>query len=449
MTSISIHKEIVPINAIILHDDSCKPTGYANETALFGKYVKATPTAGTNPGCAIGCTTHTHNASGAHTHTGNAPCHTHTGLADGGISTFTTLGGGGSTIGNHSHTFVSDGKAPTVTANSQGDFTHAALTNEMDHKTQFFLKHNESSIGLRRKNLGQNSIFMWGKSSGLPSRFSIDCNLNNKHIKGVPASCSTPNADLGSNCHTHNAHACHTHTMTLPAHCHDFTGTTSTQGTPANFSSSTIILMTQTSHNHAGGTINLDNSSAACALSSEGSIATSHPCQSNEAEFKTINFIKQTSIGLRMHGIIPGGMVFWNTVVACLPSNFQVGDGTNGTTTMLSKYPKGTTGSPGTTGGCNTHTHATGGGCHLHSGSGIAHTHPTSGSSGSGGGAGPAKSSVGANAFATSHTHTSTTASGSTSPSSSLLDNTDTHTHDSQNNRPPSILVSIIERLTA
>ena len=71
MTSISISKDRVPSNVIIIQTDSKKPIGYSDDTNFYDKYIKGTPNAGANPGNSTGGTNHQHATIGDHTHTGN------------------------------------------------------------------------------------------------------------------------------------------------------------------------------------------------------------------------------------------------------------------------------------------------------------------------------------------------------------------------------------------
>jgi hypothetical protein len=451
MPSISIRKEIVPLGAVVIHSDSCKPVGYTNETSLFSKFVKGTPTAGTAPGGTEGSSTHTHCAAGDHTHGTTSLSHTHTKTSD-------TMNNGG--VGNalsvtllshylHDHLVTSSATAPTATVTTDSNHTHDAQNNLPVNKTQFFLNHSETSVNLRRKALGQSSIFMWGQSlANLPSRYAKEDNFDSQHIQGVANACSTPNVSGGVNTHAHDVHAPHDHNVTIPTHSHGVGSVADDSTTDRCYSNySPAQQGANRFHIHGAGTANFDNNSKSA--DSATSTSPSHDCLNQEPAYKTIYFVSQQSIGLRDGGIPPGGIVLWTDAVGCnLPYCWQVGDGTNGTTNMLSKYPKGEAGcSPGTTGGSDTHTHASGGGSHTHASVNLSHTHCTSGEIQNS--TINAPTNTGSDPVPTSgHDHNLTGASSSNDPGASLTSTSDAHTHGSKNNQPPTVLVAMIERLT-
>jgi hypothetical protein len=454
MPSISIRKEIVPLGAILIHSDSSKPVGYSNETSLYSRFIKGTPTAGTTPGGTEGSDTHTHCAAGSHNHTTGGTSHTHTktsGIFNAGPNMHAnSCGQTCAARFSHVHVMTSGSSAPTPTVESVGSHTHDAQNHHPVHKTQFFLNHSETSVNLRRKALGQHSIFMWGKSlSCLPTRYAKEDNFDSQYLKGVAGSCSTPNVSGGSNTHTHDAHSSHVHCVSLPAHNH-----TTVSPIPRDPSCLDTGLFTNpcgtggyttVAHPHPVGTASFDCSSAT-AVCSPSACSAAHDSPNHEPTYKSIYYVKQQSIGLRDGGVPPGGIVLWVDAVGCnLPACWQVGDGNNGTTNMLSKYPKGEAGcSPGTTGGSDTHTHASGGGSHTHGATSVAHTHPTSGCTGPGGGG---TVSGGSSFPADGHTHPYSGSSSTSGPSPTLTSATDAHTHGSKNSQPPTTLVAMIERL--
>lgn len=456
MVSISIRKDIVPLNSIIIQTDSKKPLGWSDETSLYGKYVKATANAAANPGGANGNANHQHATSGNHNHTGNTGnAHTHSvnltnPLLTGNPSNYSTGGNIGQPYISHTHTSGSNnpGDLGAVTATSDGGHQHAAETNDIAHKTEFFLKHSETTIGLRRRAIGQNSLFMWAKSAAnLPARYVKDTGLNDTHVKGVATANSTPGVAGGSHNHTHDAHAAHSHTVTLPSHTHSCNTSSNAPSAQENLTYTGTINVGP-NHAHTPGA--LAASTAANIVSNTGTVAT-HPSQSKEVAWQSIHYVKQTSVGMREGGLPVGSIVLWLDAVANIPTGWQVADGNNGTSTFLDKYPRGESGNTnaGATGGANTHTHAAGGGTHLHNAGNMSHNHSAtnSGSAAYQFNNYNAKTgnTFGGSLVNTSHTHTLSIASANAN--GNLQNDTDVHTHDSQNHEPPGVSVAFIERL--
>ena len=135
MTSISLRGNDVPAKVILLRDDSSTPAGYTSITSYNGKYLRQVPTAATNPGSAVGATTHTHASAGSHGHTPDSGAHTHGGSTGGPSITGPrgTTAGPDSTAANsdHTHSFTSGSESPTVTiGGGVGAHTHAVKNND-------------------------------------------------------------------------------------------------------------------------------------------------------------------------------------------------------------------------------------------------------------------------------------------------------------------------------
>ncbi len=452
-----MRSEIVPLNAIIIQSNIHKPTGWSNESSLFGQYIRSTALASTEPGGSQGALQHTHDSDGGHVHT-TTSTHLHSATTSGEDhppSSVTSEPGGGPpnhTSDNHTHVWTSDSNASlSDTVTNTGAHTHDAQINDPAHKTQFLLKHTETSINLRRKSLGQDSIFMWGQvTANLPGAYAPDTNFDDVHIKGVANAGSTPNESAGNNTHSHDTSPNHTHGITMPTHSHTYSGVGGT-ATPIRNAEAGGTLVSEYLHTHNVNTIALDtNAGTIGPLTSPNQSAThTHDTVNIEPPHKLITFVKNTTIKLRQGGIIPGGIVMWLDATADIPSRFQVSDGTNGTSNYLDKYPKGIepAGAPGATAGSINHTHAATS-SHTHAAtSGFGHTHEPSGVSSTENeqiSVGTAQQSQGTNP---AHTHNPVDASTSEGPSPTL-DSADTHTHGSKGNRPPTIVVSFIERLT-
>jgi hypothetical protein len=454
MTSISIRKDIVPLNAIFIQPNAVKPIGYTDETSLYGEYIKGTPNAAANPGNPTGSANHQHSAGqGDHTHTGNtAASHSHTvnfNPSTSNISPYTGGSNGGANL-NHTHNATSANSTDdgVVTATTDGTHQHNSDPNQMAHKTEFFVKHSETTIGLRRRVLSQNTLFMWGQnaSTTLPARYSKSSTLDDKHVKGVATANSTPEESLGNHNHTHNAHANHTHTMTMNAHTHGSAASSQVGGARENLTYNPTIPQNGY-HWHNTGTV---PASTAVNATSETKAFATHPSQTMEVAWKSIHYVQHTVVGLREYGLPIGSIAFWLDNVTTIPTGWQVCDGTNGTSNYLDKYPRGENSNTnaGATGGSNTHTHATGGGTHLHGSQNFSHAHTISNLANaswqynnSGAKSGNTYGSI----LYSSHSHPMSVANSNSA--GSLQNTTDTHTHDSQNHEPVGVLVSFIERL--
>jgi hypothetical protein len=447
---------MVPLNAIVVHKDNVVPDGWSKDSDLYGKFIRGTPTSATEPGTSEGADNHTHASAGGHNnHTMSSTTHNHTATianSSGSQQIIDIRSSQVATNINHGHVFTSDNTSPTATEETAGAHTHDQKSNDPVHKTQFFMKHSESSIGLRRRNLGQTSIIMWGlATSALPSRYSKDNNFDDQHIKGVASGGSTPNVSGGTNTHQHDAGPTHDHDITLPIHSHTNTSASGNANVSLNRNRTGTSIISQ-AHNHSVGTIATSNNASATVVASGTGSHGQHNSLNHEPTYKTVYFINSSSIGINERGIPPGGMVIWNSAVADIPTGYQVGDGTNGTFDMRNKYPKGEdASSPGTTGGANTHEHDAAA-SHGHSSVDLSHIHPMTGTSSSKStpthslgtqGGFPASSTLIGN-----HNHgTSSTNSDSGGPTVTLTTETDSHTHGSLNSQPSTVVVSIIERL--
>jgi hypothetical protein len=451
MPSISLRKERIPKNLVVIHKDTSVPVGYDPECTLYDKFLRGTPTAGTCPGGTEGADTHTHCAAGSHNHTTSSTTHSHTRTSGTFVNGNIAANQGGSSCqydSGHTHLVTSTCVSPTLTVCNAGSHTHDTINNDPVNKTQFFLKHNETSLNLRRRALGHNSIFMWARSlSSLPSRFSKDSNFDCNYIKGVPNGCGTPNTAGGANTHQHDAHTNHAHNVSLPAHCHTVGTVGNSGGFADDYFFAPSVQVANFIHTHNAGTASFTNNTVLNTCSPTASTS-AHNSLNHEPENKTTYFISQPSISLRYHGLVPGGMAIWVDNICPLPTCYQVADGTNCTIDFRNKYVKGEGGcSPATTGGSNTHTHASGGGCHTHGATSIAHTHPMTGQIQNGATTGQVGNECPANHAGASHDHNVTGNSSSSGGSPSLNGTTDAHTHGSKNNQPETVLVSYLERL--
>ena len=119
---VKVRGNIVPLNAVLIKSDSVIPNGYSKESTLYDKFLRGTPTSGTNPGGSEGATTHSHTSDGGHVHTSSTTGHTHvmvTGVANQ-TADRDTLGGLNNMCQSHTHNVTSNSTAPTLNVTSDG-----------------------------------------------------------------------------------------------------------------------------------------------------------------------------------------------------------------------------------------------------------------------------------------------------------------------------------------
>jgi hypothetical protein len=330
------------------------PSGWDRVIALDSKFPKGIASAVTEPGTIGGSATHTHTV-GVHGHTTNHS-HSHstnTGAATG--SQVSTPGTAGTTaaITSHTHTRPTTGTA-TV---SSGDATPTigAPNNDPAKLEVIFVESDGTPLGV-----APNALGLMGDIA--PSGWIDYANGANRFFKGAaPAGNGGATAGSAIAAHTHSISA-HTHTGT--AHTHTG-GTTGAFSSTATLNAGTNPALNATSHSHP---ITI-NSASTAALDSGGS-GSSDATSPDDPIYRNLR-VKQNISGVTS---LPVGLItLWRGALGAIPKFWKLCDGTNGTPSMIARYPRGATASIGVTGGSlNTHTHTTP--THTHTTTGHAHT---------------------------------------------------------------------------
>jgi len=444
MASRNIRKDRVDSGIIILADNTTIPAGYTRECGMDSKYVKQVPTGGTNPGCSVGAATHTHASASAHTHTPSSSghCHTHTVTVSATSSNQQSQFGGQwqGSLTSHTHTKSSNSTNPALTVSTDNAHSHAAACSTVPNTTIRFLRKSTGSFSLRRPHVPLNALVLWTKNNCLiPNDYTADATLINEYLKGVPNACASPLCASSCNSHTHATPGNHTHTLTVASHTHTVPGTWGAGAARGLVFGLTTLLAA--GHTHSIGisvtSIGGNNTS--------GSAGHTHTTSSLELSRVEVNYIQKTSINLRKRGVAKDASVMFLGLLACIPSEYLLMDGTTCTLNILDRFIKGiptACTNPGSTTGSSSHTHTDG---HTHSSVSVTHVHAGTGSSGGGTGAGCQNpNQPGSPVAATGHTHPFSSTD-CKSQAASL--NSGCHTHASVDHKPSTKEVAIIQRI--
>jgi len=441
MSSISLRADSIPSKILILKDNTIVPDDYTLDTSFDTKYLRQIPTAATNPGTNVGASSHTHSSQGSHTHTPGSGAHTHSETTGGPSSTSNANSGGGGFPANsgHSHSSTLGSISPTITIPTVGAHTHNAQNNDPVFITYRLLKKN-LIINLRKRTLPFESLIMWSKTlASRPDNFDIDTTGFGNLVKGDPTAGSTG----GRATHTHDAQGT-LHNVSLASHN---THSTPTFGGP----SATVNIRTQPTVN-AGSQTHTHTSGSPTQGSAAPSVSSNNPTHTHDSPSvvpasKDIAILKISKISFRRSGIPINGIVFWEDIIADIPSKFNVSDGTNGTDDYLTKHPKvipdGVT-DPGTLSGSDNVTHTTSG-AHSHTSITLNHTHTMSGASGGASATLQVEPPSGGGISVNPHTHNYNT-SGSDGPNTTLP-SSGGHDHGSQSIIPDSKEIALIQRI--
>lgn len=442
MVSRSFRKERIPQNSVFLWSQSgTLPTNFTQECSLDNKYTRVVPSCGT-PGCGIGSATHQH-SSATHTHTASPTTtnHSHTGNTTG--ATTSRAGAGGLDVGRsaNSHPVASTSSTPAVTGAIDSGHAHCAFSTEPSFKTIRHIKFSSSIISVNKKNLPLDSIVIFPRATSFPSKFSLETSFDNLHLKG---SC-TPGSTGGSNTHTHNSEGNNVHAITIAGHTHTINSlTNASAGATAKSTGASCPTNKCVCHGHSTGSGSyLTNSGS---TNSVAAGAHTHDSVNHEPLHTKVSLLKVTSIKMRNYGIEKNIVLEWVCPLVCIPSKFQLSDGTNGTVDLRCTHLKPSCAGVGCTAGSDTHQHASSG-CHSHSSTSVAHSHAGTGTTGSFTCGAPCGSIGGSSGAALDKTHSHSIGT-SNSPSVSVtLGATGSHQHDSISHLPDSILIAAIERL--
>jgi hypothetical protein len=219
-----------------------------------------------------------------------------------------------------------------------------------------------------------NAILWYDFDNAVPSCYTNVSALFSAYGKSVPNICTNPGGTGGSNAHIEISQAAHAHTNHPGCHTHSFvsnSGNNSRGPTGVEFphpyadpaTPNSYLYDTVASHTHTGcwGT---------CPTPYVNNPAGPHthaaPCTgTTEPTFRTISYVKHTaaSVDIRKNKLPQNSSFLWNEANSAIQCTDTLASDYYGK--YLKGVPNGST-APGTTGGCNTHNHASSG----------AHAHP-------------------------------------------------------------------------
>ena len=371
----SIRKNNIPQNLILFTGLSSVPSKFIIESN--NDKMPRNTASGVNPGSEITTAAHQHATSGTHEHDGNVS-HAHHAQTD----TYTGSDGHGSyngSAGIHYHEYDTNATTVNLDTAAGGDHQHdATATADPPYYTYLAIKKT-SVYNLRSSHqIPHKACLMW-KSSSLHTGYAADTTGNDKFFKFT----NTPGQTGGESTHTHSEVAGHNHTFTLASHTHALpsaTGPGSNNTAKIGSGSATVTVGGGHTHGLSGTTISSDTATGSTGTSdahSEIAIAR------DPAWFK-VRVARRDIVSMRKPGIPKSGICMWKNTLASIPTGFVLTDGNNGTTNWLNKFPK-IGNSASSTGGSDTHQHASQNHTHTLT---AHHTHTISGNTDSGGSGG-------------------------------------------------------------
>lgn len=332
------------------------PSGFTRETTLDSTYIKGWGTAAVNT--TGGTSTHSH-SSPTHSHTINNHTHSGTTTRD---SAYETHGGSCSNCAArdaHVHSWTSSSVNGGTLSNA---ITYASTSSEPPYHEVIFIKSTAYNF------VPSSSIVFYG-SGDLPQDFVIcdgnngSPNLDNKFLKGASTGANAGGTG-GTLNHSHTVS--HTHSAVNHSHsgstgydsdcCRDYsTGGGGGAVCPRHTHTFTTGNTSRTGSTYSG---------------SAGTADTVQPA------YTMLRPIYNTG----SDSIFKGMIAMWLGSESAIPSGWLKCNGNNGTINLEDRWIKCTTseGSVASTGGSNTHTHASSN-SHTHTGS--SHTHPSGGTS--------------------------------------------------------------------
>jgi len=329
------------------------PAGWERVTALDGKYPKGAAS-GVDPNVTGGSSTHQHTGT-THSHTDS---HTHT-ISFG---TCNVIYNTGSTAANcidaHTHPDLTSG-AVVGGGLSEVACTYSAVSNDPPYYEVIFITPISGQSGIPDK-----AVYLYDKTDSKSGHYVCDGNnstpnLANKYLKGA-ATGANAGSTGGSTTNIHTL----THTHIVNSHTHVAATSQVGSGTRRLDGSSGDFGYAVWNHTHTI-TISGDTTST---LTGTQSLTTTETVEPAYTKLLTV----QNRTG---HGDARIGMIgMWLGTLTSIPSNYELTS-----TNMKGRHLKltATSSEIGSTGGSNTHTHASQN--HTHTASGT-HTHnaPTS-----------------------------------------------------------------------
>ena len=362
MASHSMRKNEVPkCLTIIWLRNATAPLGFTHDTNLQDIYFKNVLNGCTNPGCTGGSNTHSHACTGAHVH--SVPgAHTHN-LGSGNASNRTCDSGPqnspGRSSGTHSHTNTSSSAGATGCSDSAGGHVSPSLNSEPPFATFKYITKS-AVVALRVKDVPQDGMLLWTKPLGcIPSHYAQDNTKLDNFIKGTATDCVTPGPTGGVTTHDHGIEGNHSHTQTLATHGHTYTGDWT--GAPTvTVHAESPTQTTVPSHTHSG---NPTDTNVCDSSVTSDSKCHDHGSQCNNPAHTTAAIIKHSVLELRRQGVPKSAAALFNDVLANIPSDYALQDGTLGTTNTLDKMIRiipTSCAAPATNVGANCHQHTAG-----------------------------------------------------------------------------------------
>jgi hypothetical protein len=341
------------------------PAGFSRETSLDSRHPKGTANA-TNPNVTGGNANHQH-TSPSHTH--DIAAHTHTYTLGNTNSNPTGSGSGsGALDGNHNHSGTSGAASAGTTVGTA--LTYADYSSEPPSIDVIFIKATGSSL------IPDDGVLFWASTSTPATGYQFcdgtngSTDLRNKHLRGAGTGANAGGTG-GALTNTHTI--AHTHTANGHTHTGANSGGPYNNGQCQNNSNGAYNLMSP-SHVHfvnlTSGTQALNSYGGSIGQQAESNIEPAY------TKLNPIQNISGSSAPLKV-----GMVAMWLGTLASIPSGWLICDGTNGTPDMRDRHLKASNSlsEHATTGGSNTHTHAsqthshTGSSTHTHGGGGLGH----------------------------------------------------------------------------
>lgn len=337
----------IPVGVILIWTgtNASIPTGWTRETSLDGLFPKGSAD-GINPNTTGGASTHTHSAVN-HSHTTSGHTHTHVTTAGGNAFDDNSNVGSGGFRSTHIHTTnvngISGGGLQTVGA------SYGAVSNNPPYVDVIYIKPTVKSLIPAGGVVFTTSNIPIGFQHCDGTNGTLD--LRNKYLRGALTGQNAGGVG-GSVTNVHSI----AHTHSESAHSHSATSATGTSSAYSAIGGAGGNI--PSSHTH---TINLSSSTPG-GVTDGGSLTTPETVEPAFCKLlpihNTSGVNKPTSLNM---------VALWLGSLATIPRGWEV------LSTMKSKYLKGANAIEeiNSTGGSNTHTHAS----QNHSHTGASHTH--------------------------------------------------------------------------
>lgn len=206
-------------------------------------------------------------------------------------------------------------------------------------------------------------IMFFGNASLIPSGWTIDTNMNSRFVQGGTSSSNTV---LGTSTHNHTVPT----TGTASDHSHGRTGSVSatTMGEGRRATDPIHQNYNTRTHTHAL-TGNAVSGATPAHTTSNTNSADTHPA------WRALYWIRAQS----NRPVPVGGVIMWDGLIANIPNNYALCNGSNGTPDLRNRFVRGAANDAdvNATGGANSHSHT-----NPNTGSVADHTHTQSAGTG-------------------------------------------------------------------